>query len=182
MTDALTTGPVLFCYDGSHGSRNAMKAAGDLIGRPVDVVVLTVWETIATRLALAGAFTAGLTTGGADLNEEEATSARAVAEEGARRCQRSRLRRLSADQGVLRRHCQYDPGGGGHHLRPPYRLRPARSRTAPHRPARQCLPPAGLTRQTSCPDRPRTRGITNARSARRPAGRRHIWGAGGGGT
>ncbi len=85
MTDALTTGPVLFCYDGSQGSRNAMKAAGDLIGRPVDVVVLTVWETIATRLALAGAFTAGLTTGGADLNEEEATSARAVAEEGARR-------------------------------------------------------------------------------------------------
>ncbi len=51
----------------------------------MDVVVLTVWETIATRLALAGAFTAGLTTGGADLNEEEATSARAVAEEGARR-------------------------------------------------------------------------------------------------
>ena len=51
----------------------------------MDVVVLTVWETIATRLALAGAFTAGLTTGGADLNEEEETSAGAVAEEGARR-------------------------------------------------------------------------------------------------
>jgi nucleotide-binding universal stress UspA family protein len=85
VTDAPTTGPVLFCYDGSPGSRNAMRAAGDLIGRPVDAVVLTVWETIATRLALAGAFTAGITTGGSDLNEEEETSARAVAEEGARR-------------------------------------------------------------------------------------------------
>ena len=71
MTDVKTTGAVLFCYDGSEGSRNAMRAAADLIERPVEVVVLTVWETIATRLALAGAFAAGLTTGGADLNEEE---------------------------------------------------------------------------------------------------------------
>lgn len=85
MTDAKTIGPVLFCYDGSEGSRNAMRAAGSLIERPVDAVVLSVWETIATRLALAGAFAAGITTGGADLNEEEEASARAVAEEGARR-------------------------------------------------------------------------------------------------
>jgi nucleotide-binding universal stress UspA family protein len=33
-----------------------MRAAADLIIRPVDAVVLTVWETVATRLALAGAF------------------------------------------------------------------------------------------------------------------------------
>jgi nucleotide-binding universal stress UspA family protein len=85
VPDVETTGVVLFCYDGSQGSRNAMRAAADLIERPVDAVVLTVWETIATRLALAGAFTAGITTGGADLNEEEESSARAVAEEGARR-------------------------------------------------------------------------------------------------
>jgi nucleotide-binding universal stress UspA family protein len=85
VTDAKTIGPVLFCYDGSEGSRNAMRAAGGLIERPVDAVVLSVWETIATRLALAGAFAAGITTGGADLNEEEEASARAVAEEGARR-------------------------------------------------------------------------------------------------
>ena len=84
MTDATTTGPVLFCYDGSQGSRNAMRAAADLLERPVDAVVLTVWETIATRLALAGAFAAGLTTGGADLNEQEESSASKVAEEGAR--------------------------------------------------------------------------------------------------
>ena len=66
MAEVKTTGPVLFCYDGSQGSRNAMRAAGDLIGRPTDAVVLTIWETIATRLALAGAFTAGLSTGGSD--------------------------------------------------------------------------------------------------------------------
>ena len=65
MTDATTTWPVLFCYDGSQGSRNAMRAAADLLELPVDAVVLTVSETIATRLALAGAFAAGLISGGA---------------------------------------------------------------------------------------------------------------------
>ena len=62
-----------------------MKAAADLIARPVDAVVLTVWETVATRLALAGAFAAGSTTGGADLDAEEESYARSVAEEGALR-------------------------------------------------------------------------------------------------
>ena len=57
----------------------------DLIDRPVDAVVLTVWETIATRLALAGAFAAGTTTGGADLDADEESYARSVAEEGALR-------------------------------------------------------------------------------------------------
>lgn len=64
MTGASGDGPVLFCFDGSDGSRLAMKVAADLINRPVDAVVLTVWETIATRLALAGAFAAGSTTRG----------------------------------------------------------------------------------------------------------------------
>jgi nucleotide-binding universal stress UspA family protein len=102
VAEVKTTGPVLFCYDGSQGSRNAMRAAGDLIGRPTDAVVLTIWETIATRLALAGAFTAGLSTGGSDLNEEERSSATTVAEEGARRAnehgyQASALTRESFD-------------------------------------------------------------------------------------
>jgi nucleotide-binding universal stress UspA family protein len=78
-------GPVLFCFDGSDGSREAMKAAAVMIDRPADTVVLTVWETVATRLALAGAFAAGATTGGADLDAEEETYARSVAEEGALR-------------------------------------------------------------------------------------------------
>lgn len=85
MTGGSHSGPVLFCFDGSDGSREAMRAVADLIIRPVDAVVLTVWETVATRLALAGAFAAGSTTGGADLDAEEESYARSVAEEGALR-------------------------------------------------------------------------------------------------
>ena len=83
MTEGIQNGPVLFCFDGSDGSREALRAVADLITRPVDAVVLTVWETVATRLALAGAFAAGTTTGGADLDAEEESYARSVAEEGA---------------------------------------------------------------------------------------------------
>jgi len=85
MTGGSQNGPVLFCFDGSDGAREALKAAGELITRPVDAVVLTVWETVATRLAIAGAFAAGITAGGADLDTEEESYARSVAEEGARR-------------------------------------------------------------------------------------------------
>jgi nucleotide-binding universal stress UspA family protein len=85
MTGGSRNGPVLFCFDGSDGSREAMRAAVDLIALPADAVVLTVWETVATRLALAGAFAAGTTTGGADLDAEEESYARSVAEEGALR-------------------------------------------------------------------------------------------------
>jgi nucleotide-binding universal stress UspA family protein len=84
MTSERLTGPVLFCFDGSEGSRGAMRAAADLIDRPVDAVVITVWETVATRLALSGAFAAG-STGGADLDAEEESYAKSVAEEGARK-------------------------------------------------------------------------------------------------
>jgi nucleotide-binding universal stress UspA family protein len=85
MTGGSQNGPVLFCFDGSDGSRESMRAAADLIDRPVDAVVLTVWETVATRLALAGAFAAGIMTGGADLDAEEESSAKSLAEEGALR-------------------------------------------------------------------------------------------------
>jgi nucleotide-binding universal stress UspA family protein len=85
MAGGSQNGPVLFCFDGSDGSRVAMRAAAEMIDRPVDAVVLTVWETVATRLALAGAFAAGSTTGGADLDAEEESYARSVAEEGALR-------------------------------------------------------------------------------------------------
>ncbi len=85
MTGEGRNGPVLFCFDGSDGSREAMRAAVDLIDRPADAVVLTVWETVATRLALAGAFAAGYTTDDADLDAEEESNAKSVAEEGALR-------------------------------------------------------------------------------------------------
>ncbi len=80
MTDETAEGPVLFCLDGSAGSRAAMRSAVDLVERPVGTVVLTVWETIATRLAPSGAFAAGNTIGGVDLDAEEETLARSVAE------------------------------------------------------------------------------------------------------
>jgi nucleotide-binding universal stress UspA family protein len=85
MTGGGRNGPVLFCFDGSDGSREAMRVAADLIDRPADAVVLTVWETVATRLALAGAFAAGNITGGADLDAEEESNARSVAQEGSLR-------------------------------------------------------------------------------------------------
>jgi nucleotide-binding universal stress UspA family protein len=84
MTEQALTGPVLFCFDGSDGSRGAMRVAVDLIEGPADAVVMTVWESVATRLALAGAFAAGTTAGGADLDAEEEAFAKSVAEEGAR--------------------------------------------------------------------------------------------------
>jgi nucleotide-binding universal stress UspA family protein len=62
-----------------------MRAAVDLIERPSEAVVLTVWETVATRLALAGAFAAGDTVSGTDMDVEEESFARSVAEEGALR-------------------------------------------------------------------------------------------------
>jgi nucleotide-binding universal stress UspA family protein len=83
MTSTSGNGPVIFCFDGSEGSRSAMRGAADLVERPVNAIVLTVWETVATRLALAGAF--AVSTGGADLDDEEETFAKSVAEEGALR-------------------------------------------------------------------------------------------------
>jgi len=85
MTDGGQDAPVLFCFDGSDGSRAAMRAAAELISRPVDAVVLTVWESVGTRLALSGAFAAGTLTGGAELDADEESNARSVAEEGALR-------------------------------------------------------------------------------------------------
>jgi nucleotide-binding universal stress UspA family protein len=79
-----SVGPVLFCFDGSDGSRGAMRAAVDLIERPADAVVLTVWETIETQMALAGAFAAGVAAS-ADVDADEESSASAVAQEGALR-------------------------------------------------------------------------------------------------
>jgi nucleotide-binding universal stress UspA family protein len=85
MSEAKTNGPVLFCYDGSEGSMGALTVAGRLLEKPMDAIVLTVWETVATRLALAGAFAAGSTAGGIDLDVEEEGFAKSVSEDGARR-------------------------------------------------------------------------------------------------
>lgn len=78
------TGPVLFCYDGSEGSRAAMRVAVDLVARPVEAVVLTVWERAAIRMALAGAFTGIPPASENEVDQKELEFASAAAEEGAR--------------------------------------------------------------------------------------------------
>jgi hypothetical protein len=44
-------GPLLFCYDGSEGSRAAMASAAELVARPAAVVVLTIWQPASALLA-----------------------------------------------------------------------------------------------------------------------------------
>lgn len=78
-------GPFLFCFDGSEGSRSALRAAGDLIARPSDGYVLTVWQPAYVRLALAGTFGPAVLSDESDADQEEASYARRVAEEGARK-------------------------------------------------------------------------------------------------
>jgi nucleotide-binding universal stress UspA family protein len=73
--------PVLFCHDGSDGSRTALAAAVELI-KPADAVVLVVWTPAAVQLARAGSFLVTVPNEG-EIDEEEAATARQIAEEGA---------------------------------------------------------------------------------------------------
>ena len=73
--------PVLFCDDGSEGSRTALAAAVELI-KPADAVVLVVWTPAAVQLALAGSFVVAVPNEG-EIDDEEAAAALRIAEEGA---------------------------------------------------------------------------------------------------
>jgi len=73
--------PVLFCYDGSAGSKTALAAAGDWI-KPTDAVVLVVWMPTAVQLARAGSFLVAIPNEG-EIDQQEAASAQRIAEEGA---------------------------------------------------------------------------------------------------
>lgn len=74
--------PVLFCYDGSDGSRSALRAAAELITHPADAVVLTVWTPAVISLVRAGSFLTAVPNEG-EIDEQEAALAKRVAEEGA---------------------------------------------------------------------------------------------------
>jgi nucleotide-binding universal stress UspA family protein len=74
---------VLFCYDGSDGSRNSMRAAAGLVAQPNSAVVLTVWVPASTQLALAGAYAPTVLSDEGQIDDEEAAAAQKVAEEGA---------------------------------------------------------------------------------------------------
>jgi nucleotide-binding universal stress UspA family protein len=73
--------PVLFCYDGSEGSKTALAAAAELI-KPADAVVLAVWVPAAVQLSRAGSFLLTIPNEG-EIDEQEATIAREIADEGA---------------------------------------------------------------------------------------------------
>ena len=73
--------PVLFCYDGSDGSKTALTAAVELI-KPADAVVLVVWMPAAVQLARAGSFVVAVPNEG-EIDDQEAMIAQQIAEEGA---------------------------------------------------------------------------------------------------
>jgi nucleotide-binding universal stress UspA family protein len=73
--------PVLFCYDGSDGSKTALAAAVELI-KPADAVVLVVWMSATVQLARAGSFVVAVPNEG-EVDEREAATALQIAEEGA---------------------------------------------------------------------------------------------------
>ena len=73
--------PVLFCYDGSDGSKTALMAAAELV-KPADAVVLVVWKPAAVQLSQAGSFVVAIPNEG-EIDEQEAGRAQQIAEEGA---------------------------------------------------------------------------------------------------
>jgi nucleotide-binding universal stress UspA family protein len=78
-------GPVLFCYDGSEGSRAAMTAAAELVVHPVPAVVLTIWQPASVLLARAGGFGAGYLSDEERVDAEQARLASGAAGEGVER-------------------------------------------------------------------------------------------------
>jgi nucleotide-binding universal stress UspA family protein len=74
--------PVLFCYDGSEGSKAALSVAVELVMHPADAVVLVVWTPVALQLARGGSLLAAVPNEG-EMDEEEIAAAQRIADEGA---------------------------------------------------------------------------------------------------
>src|ERR1700722_18423409 len=74
--------PVLFCYDGSEGSKAALSAAVELVIHPADAVVLVVWTPVAVQLARGGSLLAAVPNEG-QIDEEEVAAAQRLADAGA---------------------------------------------------------------------------------------------------
>ena len=74
--------PVLFCYDGSDGSKAALSVAVELVMHPADAVVLVVWTPVAIQLARGGSLLAVVPNEG-ELDEEEIAAAQRLADAGA---------------------------------------------------------------------------------------------------
>ena len=78
-------GPVLFCYDGSEGSRAAMAAAAEIVAHPAPAVVLSIWQPAAVLLARAGGFGGSYLSDEGKVDGEQAQLAADAAEEGVER-------------------------------------------------------------------------------------------------
>jgi nucleotide-binding universal stress UspA family protein len=76
--------PVLFCYDGSDGSKAALRVAAELVMHPADAIVLVVWTPVAVQLARGGSLLAVVPNEG-QLDEQEIAEAQGIADEGAER-------------------------------------------------------------------------------------------------
>jgi nucleotide-binding universal stress UspA family protein len=96
--------PVLFCHDGSDGSKTALAAATELI-KPADAVVLVVWTPAAVQLARAGSFVVAVPNEG-EIDDHEAATVQQLAEEGAagarRRSCNATARIAQADESVVK--------------------------------------------------------------------------------
>ena len=79
--------PVLFCYDGSEGSKAALSVAVELVMHPADAVVLVVWTPVALQLARGGSLLAAVPNEG-EIDEEESAAAQRLADEGAEAARR----------------------------------------------------------------------------------------------
>jgi nucleotide-binding universal stress UspA family protein len=74
--------PTLVCYDGSEESSRALAAIRGLL-TPTQVVVLTVWQPLTTKLAETGSFGVFALEDETELDDSEEQAARQAAEEGA---------------------------------------------------------------------------------------------------
>ncbi len=80
--------PILFCYDGSTEAKSALAVAAELGAHPADAVVLTVWMPAAILLARGGSLGTSYVPDEGEIDEQEATVAQQIAEEGAEEARR----------------------------------------------------------------------------------------------
>jgi nucleotide-binding universal stress UspA family protein len=76
--------PTLVCYDGSDQSRRGLATIRGLLA-PTEVVLLTVWQPLVTKLAETGSFGVFALDEESELDESEERAAREAAEEAAER-------------------------------------------------------------------------------------------------
>ena len=76
--------PTLVCYDGSDQSSRSLEAIRGLLA-PTEVVVLTVWQPLVTKLAETGSFGVFALDDETEVDDSEERAARDAAEQAAER-------------------------------------------------------------------------------------------------